>query len=182
MGGIINIAEEAHGYDRSRAVKAVGQIRDTTTLVLERAKAQGITPLAAAEELVAKRLARARDSVDHFIESSAGANHSQPGDSRRSETEPSPAALATPHTTIGVRGHSCECRRARSPKPALTCTFFGGADSRPSRTFGPQTRHLCWSPDLHCAGAQALHCSLSASRYRGPEKPLARIDLRGRRR
>ena len=87
-GGIINIAEEAHGYDRSRSVKAVGQIRDTTTLVLERAKAQGITPLAAAEELVAKRLARARDSVDHFIESSAGGNHSQPGDSRG--VKPSP--------------------------------------------------------------------------------------------
>ena len=71
-GGIINIAEEAHGYDGDRAVKAVGQIRDTTTLVLERAEARGITPLAAAEELVAKRLARARDSVSHFIESSAG--------------------------------------------------------------------------------------------------------------
>ena len=58
-GGIINIAEEAHGYDRARAVKAVGQIRDRTTFVLERAEARGITPLAAAEELVAKRLARA---------------------------------------------------------------------------------------------------------------------------
>lgn len=65
-GGIINIAEEAHGYDRARAVKAVGQIRDTATLVLEGAKARGITPLAAAEELVAKRLARARDSVGRF--------------------------------------------------------------------------------------------------------------------
>ena len=74
-GGIINIAEEAHGYDRARAVKAVGQIRDTTTSVLERAEARGITPLAAAEDLVAKRLAGARDSGSHFIESSAGANH-----------------------------------------------------------------------------------------------------------
>ncbi len=35
-GGIINIAEEAHGYDEARAVKAVGQIRDTTTMVLQR--------------------------------------------------------------------------------------------------------------------------------------------------
>jgi valine dehydrogenase (NAD+) len=81
-GGIINIAEEAHGYERARAVKAVGQIRDTTTLVLERGETRGITPLAAAEELVAKRLARARDSVGHFIESSADANHSQPDDTR----------------------------------------------------------------------------------------------------
>jgi glutamate dehydrogenase/leucine dehydrogenase len=75
-GGIINIAEEAHGYDRARAVKAVGQIRDTTSLVLERAEVQGITPLAAAEELVAQRLAGAKDSVGHFIESSVDANHS----------------------------------------------------------------------------------------------------------
>jgi valine dehydrogenase (NAD+) len=85
-GGIINIAEEAHGYDRARAVKAVGQIRDTTTLVLERADARGVTPLAAAEELVAKRLAGAEDRVGHFIESPAGANHSKPGATRGVES------------------------------------------------------------------------------------------------
>ena len=89
-GGIINIAEEAHGYDRTRAVKAVGQIRDTTTMVLEHAEAQGVTPLAAAEELVARRLARARDSVGHFIESSAGANRSQPGDTGEKPSTPWP--------------------------------------------------------------------------------------------
>jgi glutamate dehydrogenase/leucine dehydrogenase len=60
-GGIINIAEEASGYDQERALKAVGQIRDTTTRVLERAEARGITPLAMAEEQVALRLARAGD-------------------------------------------------------------------------------------------------------------------------
>lgn len=63
-GGIINIAEESRGYDLERAVQAVGQIRATTTAVLERAELYGMTPLAAAEELVAKRLARARGSVD----------------------------------------------------------------------------------------------------------------------
>jgi glutamate dehydrogenase/leucine dehydrogenase len=64
-GGIINIAEEAHGYDPEGALKAVRQIGDTTTGVLERAAARGITPLAAAEELVAKRLAEDKDGVDH---------------------------------------------------------------------------------------------------------------------
>jgi hypothetical protein len=44
-----------------RALKAVGQIRNTTTLVVERAKAGGVTPLAGAEELVAERLARATE-------------------------------------------------------------------------------------------------------------------------
>jgi glutamate dehydrogenase/leucine dehydrogenase len=55
-GGIINIAEEAHGYDRARAAQAVGRIRETTTTVLGRAEVRGITPLAAAEERVAERL------------------------------------------------------------------------------------------------------------------------------
>jgi glutamate dehydrogenase/leucine dehydrogenase len=56
-GGIINIAEESRGYDPERAQKAVSQIRATTTAVLERAELSGLTPLAAAEELVAERLA-----------------------------------------------------------------------------------------------------------------------------
>jgi glutamate dehydrogenase/leucine dehydrogenase len=60
-GGIINIAQEADGYDHARALQAVGRIRETTTTVLERAEAQGITPVAAAEELVAERLDGARD-------------------------------------------------------------------------------------------------------------------------
>jgi glutamate dehydrogenase/leucine dehydrogenase len=58
-GGIINIAEESRGYDQARAAQAVGRIRATTTAVLERAASCGITPLAAADELVAKRLASA---------------------------------------------------------------------------------------------------------------------------
>jgi leucine dehydrogenase len=62
-GGIINIAEEANGYDRARAWEAVGRIRDTTTTVLERAEARGITPVAAAEELVAERLDGANDPM-----------------------------------------------------------------------------------------------------------------------
>jgi valine dehydrogenase (NAD+) len=62
-GGIINIAEEANGYDQARAVQAVGRIRETTTTVLGRAEAHGITPVAAAEELVAERLDGARDPI-----------------------------------------------------------------------------------------------------------------------
>jgi glutamate dehydrogenase/leucine dehydrogenase len=62
-GGIINIAQEANGYDQARAVQAVGRIRETTTAVLGRAEARGITPAAAAEELVAERLRGARDPI-----------------------------------------------------------------------------------------------------------------------
>jgi glutamate dehydrogenase/leucine dehydrogenase len=59
-GGIINIAEEANGYDPERAAKAVSRIGETTTEVLGRAEVRGITPVAAAEELVAQQLDRAR--------------------------------------------------------------------------------------------------------------------------
>jgi glutamate dehydrogenase/leucine dehydrogenase len=81
-GGIINIAEEANGYDHARALKAVGQIRDTTIGVLERAETRGITPLAAAEELVAMRLTRARDSLGRSIESTAGLSDTRHSDKR----------------------------------------------------------------------------------------------------
>jgi leucine dehydrogenase len=63
-GGIINIAQESHGYDAARAMQAVSQIRSTTTAVLDRAESCGITPVAAAEALVAERLAMARDGAD----------------------------------------------------------------------------------------------------------------------
>ena len=45
------------------AWEAVDRIRDTTTTVLERAEARGITPVAAAEELVAERLDGASDPM-----------------------------------------------------------------------------------------------------------------------
>jgi leucine dehydrogenase len=62
-GGIINIAQESNGYDHARAIQAVGEIRDTTTTVLERAESRSITPLAAAEELVSMRLAQAKTAL-----------------------------------------------------------------------------------------------------------------------
>jgi valine dehydrogenase (NAD+) len=58
-GGIINIAEESRGYDPARARHAVGRIGATTTAVLDQAASCAVTPLAAAEEVVAQRLARA---------------------------------------------------------------------------------------------------------------------------
>lgn len=58
-GGIINIAEESRGYDPERALQAVRRIAATTTEVLERAETSGATPLAAAQEVVDQRLARA---------------------------------------------------------------------------------------------------------------------------
>jgi glutamate dehydrogenase/leucine dehydrogenase len=62
-GGIINIAEEARGYDPAAASTAVDRIGETTTNVLERADMRGVTPLAAAEQLVAERLDDARERL-----------------------------------------------------------------------------------------------------------------------
>jgi glutamate dehydrogenase/leucine dehydrogenase len=62
-GGIINIAQESQGYDQARAEEAVGRIWHTTDAVLGRAESCGITPLAAAEELVAQRLATGKSAA-----------------------------------------------------------------------------------------------------------------------
>jgi valine dehydrogenase (NAD+) len=58
-GGIINIAEERKGYDLDAAARAVDRIGETTHAVLALAARQGITPLQAADRLVAERLAGA---------------------------------------------------------------------------------------------------------------------------
>lgn len=55
-GGIINIAEELHGYSRERAETAVRRVYDTTLAVFERAAAEGITPAAAANRLAEARI------------------------------------------------------------------------------------------------------------------------------
>ena len=125
-GGIINIAEEAHGYDRARAAKAVGQIRNTTTTVLERAEARGITPLAAAEDLVAERLAGATDGLDHFIESSAGANRrnqvTREERNRRSQAAMRSFIVATwPARYSDWTDHTLECRRRFTRRSASPC-------------------------------------------------------------
>jgi leucine dehydrogenase len=56
-GGIINIAQEFVGYDRARALAAAEAVGDTLTRVLESARADGVTPLVAAERLARERIA-----------------------------------------------------------------------------------------------------------------------------
>jgi glutamate dehydrogenase/leucine dehydrogenase len=62
-GGIINIAEEARGYDPVAASKAVERIGETTANVLDCADVRHITPLDAARQLVAERLNGARERL-----------------------------------------------------------------------------------------------------------------------
>ena len=56
-GGVINIAEEAAGYDRERAWSRVARIEQTMKLVLDTAAGEGITTLAAADRLAEARIA-----------------------------------------------------------------------------------------------------------------------------
>jgi leucine dehydrogenase len=58
-GGIINIAEEADGYEAARARRHVRSIGDTLRQIFDHAEATGTTPLAAAMELAQARLAPA---------------------------------------------------------------------------------------------------------------------------
>jgi glutamate dehydrogenase/leucine dehydrogenase len=55
-GGIINIAEELHGYHRERAEVGIRHIYDTSLAVFELAEAAGITTAAAANRLAEARI------------------------------------------------------------------------------------------------------------------------------
>jgi leucine dehydrogenase len=56
-GGVINIAEEPHGYDRERAFARVRSIYDTLRAVFERADADDVTTATAANRLAEERIA-----------------------------------------------------------------------------------------------------------------------------
>ena len=57
-GGIVNIAEEFVGYSRARALARVAEIEHTITRVFELARARGLPPGHAAEQLARERIAR----------------------------------------------------------------------------------------------------------------------------
>jgi valine dehydrogenase (NAD+) len=60
-GGIINIAEEFVGYDRTRALEHTARIEETTARVLRTAREREITPQRAAEDLAHARIAEEGD-------------------------------------------------------------------------------------------------------------------------
>jgi leucine dehydrogenase len=68
-GGVINIAEELHGYDAERARQAVARIHETTARVLATAAAEGIGTEAAAERLAEERIAAAIERRDYAADS-----------------------------------------------------------------------------------------------------------------
>ncbi|MFI8995426.1 Leu/Phe/Val dehydrogenase [Streptomyces sp. NPDC053542] len=61
-GGVIQVADELHGFDFDRCKVKAGKIFDTTLSIFANAKADGIPPAAAADRLAELRMAEARSA------------------------------------------------------------------------------------------------------------------------
>ncbi len=60
-GGLIQVADELHGFDFERAEARAGQIFDTTREVFALADAEGVAPAVAADRIAEQRMAAAGD-------------------------------------------------------------------------------------------------------------------------
>jgi leucine dehydrogenase len=63
-GGLINVYAEIHGLDAARTARLVDGIGETIAVILAEAEARSTTPLQAARELAAERLAAGRHPVE----------------------------------------------------------------------------------------------------------------------
>ncbi|MFD8676287.1 Leu/Phe/Val dehydrogenase [Streptomyces seoulensis] len=59
-GGVIQVADELHGFDFERCRAKAARIFDTTLAIFARAKADGVPPAAAADRIAEQRMADAR--------------------------------------------------------------------------------------------------------------------------
>lgn len=59
-GGVIQVADELHGFDFDRCRKKAAKIFDTTLEIFARAKSDGVPPVAAADRIAEQRMAEAR--------------------------------------------------------------------------------------------------------------------------
>jgi valine dehydrogenase (NAD+) len=63
-GGVIQVADELHGFDFDRAKAKATRIFDTTLAIFERAAADGVPPAAAADRLAEHRMAERTPSAE----------------------------------------------------------------------------------------------------------------------
>jgi valine dehydrogenase (NAD+) len=56
-GGVIQVADEIHGFNFERAKQRASQIYDTTKEILRLAQADGVPPAVAADRLAERRMA-----------------------------------------------------------------------------------------------------------------------------
>ncbi|MFF9376341.1 Leu/Phe/Val dehydrogenase [Streptomyces griseoluteus] len=61
-GGVIQVADELHGFDFERCRAKAAKIFDTTLAIFARAKSDGVPPAAAADRIAEQRMADARAS------------------------------------------------------------------------------------------------------------------------
>lgn len=71
VGGVIQVADELHGFDFERAKAKATKIFDTTLAIFERAAADGIPPAAAADRLAEQRIAD-RTPSERWLRPTAG--------------------------------------------------------------------------------------------------------------
>ncbi|MFF9898530.1 MULTISPECIES: Glu/Leu/Phe/Val dehydrogenase dimerization domain-containing protein [Streptomyces] len=62
-GGVIQVADELHGFDFDRCKAKAAKIYDTTLAIFARAKTDGIPPAAAADRIAEQRIAEARGAL-----------------------------------------------------------------------------------------------------------------------
>ena len=70
-GGVIQVADELHGFDFERARAKAAKIYDTTLAIFERAHTDGIPPAVAADRLAEQRMAE-RTPADRWLRPTAG--------------------------------------------------------------------------------------------------------------
>ena len=63
-GGVIQVADELHGFDLDRAKAKTAKIYDITLEILELAASKGVTPTEAATHIADERMAAGRDESD----------------------------------------------------------------------------------------------------------------------
>jgi valine dehydrogenase (NAD+) len=63
-GGVIQVADELHGFDFDRAKAKAAKIYDTTLAIFDRAKADGVPPAVAADRLAEQRMAERTPASD----------------------------------------------------------------------------------------------------------------------
>lgn len=66
-GGVINVADELHGYNRDRAMNKVECIYESITKVLEISKREGIPTFVAADRLAEERIEMMKQSRSQFL-------------------------------------------------------------------------------------------------------------------
>lgn len=67
-GGVINVSDELHGYDRERAKKKVGGLYDRITEIFELAKRDNIPSHQAADRLAEERIEKIKNTRNTFLQ------------------------------------------------------------------------------------------------------------------